>query len=92
MGDGHIVPRLQMRGDRRPGLRVVLVEELQGTIRERNPEPECGVGRILLDKADVDLRAAPFEQVAEIEPSRPRTQDRDMHGGSLRNFLNYRSR
>jgi hypothetical protein len=51
-----------MRCDRQIGLRVVIVEELQGTIREH--DPECGVGSILLDEANLDVGTAPLEQVA----------------------------
>jgi len=59
-----------LRRDRREGVRIVVTEEFERTVREHHAETERGVGVVLFDHGDVGIRPPPLDQVGQIEAGR----------------------
>jgi hypothetical protein len=69
-----------MRDDCGVGIGVVVGQKFERAIGEHHAKAERGVGRILLEHANVGIRLPAFDEVGQIKPGRPGAENGDAHG------------
>src|SRR5712691_9837703 len=79
MHDHQVDPDFHLRSDALVGLAIVLAQELERAVREHHAEAERGIGRVLLDDADLPVGMLALGEIGEIKPGWARSGDENFH-------------
>ena len=81
--DHQVGPRFHLRGDAPVGLGVILAQEFECAVREHHAEAEGGIGRVLLDDADLPVGLLALGKIGKVKTRGTSPGDEDSH--SMRN-------